>query len=206
METGVAVAYLTLSWLECPLYCALILELISSVFVVFWQRLSFFELVNIWHGSLCHVLCLFPLLNMWPLWGQVYFCPVPSSQTNKVLLFSPPPVRLQALRSDSCRKYLTTKQHTQKTSYLLWSQKKKAAVPLSNCGIQFLQTSGLSLMIQSSAPHLSVSPLSIFSFCFVVVLFYFMLSSCMHQVQFSLRMHCSSFWGEYLSFLPYPLL
>lgn len=100
------------------------------MFLVFWRWLSFFELVNIRHGSLCHLLCLFPLLNMWPLWGQVYFCPVPSSQANKVLLFSPPPVRLQALRSDSCRKYLTTKRHTQKTSYLLWSQKIK---PLSLC-------------------------------------------------------------------------
>lgn len=72
----------------------------------------------------------FPLLNTWPLWGQVYFCPVPSSQANKVLLFSPPPVRLQALHSDSRRKYLTTKRLTQKTTYLLWSQKIK---PLSLC-------------------------------------------------------------------------
>lgn len=50
--------------------------------------------------------------------------------------------------------------------------KNKAAVPLSMSSIQFLQTSGLSLMIQSSAPHLCVSPLSFFSFCFFFILCY----------------------------------
>lgn len=121
--------------------------------------------------ALCHVLCLFPLLNMWPLWGQVYFCPVPffSGKQSPAVLSSSS--KAAGPFAQTAVENILPPSGTQKNKLFVMVTENKAAVPLSKCSIQFLQTSGLSPMIQSSAPHLSVSPLSFFSFCFVF-LFY----------------------------------
>lgn len=139
----------------------LILQLISWKFAVFLYWVGKYMT---WLFVPCP-LPFSPAEHLTPVKTGIFLsCPFFSG---KVLLFSPPPVRLQALCSDSRRKYFTTKRHTQKTSYLLWSENIK---PL------FICPSAVSSFLKPQGPYWWFSPqllISVWVLCPFSHLFFF---------------------------------